>query len=65
METTTNICGRIDCIYFFLFFSKKYFYLEPLLTKNPNRFVLFPIKYHEIWEYYKQAVASFWTVDEV
>lgn len=23
---------------------------EPLLQENPNRFVLFPIKYHEIWQ---------------
>ena len=23
---------------------------EPLLQENPNRFVLFPLKYHEIWQ---------------
>lgn len=23
--------------------------VEPLLQENPNRFVLFPIKYHEVW----------------
>jgi ribonucleoside-diphosphate reductase subunit M2 len=38
---------------------------EPLLEDNPNRFVLFPIRYHEIWQMYKKAVASFWTVEEV
>ncbi len=32
---------------------------------NPNRFVLFPIKYHEVWQMYKKAEASFWTVEEV
>lgn len=39
--------------------------IEPLLEENPNRFVLFPIRYHEIWQMYKKAVASFWTVEEV
>jgi ribonucleoside-diphosphate reductase subunit M2 len=38
---------------------------EPLLRENPNRFVIFPIKYPDIWQFYKNAVASFWTVEEV
>ena len=38
---------------------------EPLLQENPNRFVLFPIKWHDIWEMYKKAEASFWTAEEV
>lgn len=38
---------------------------EPLLKENPNRFVLFPIKYQDIWKMYKKAQASFWTVEEV
>lgn len=38
---------------------------EPILVDNPNRFVLFPIKYHEVWQMYKKAEASFWTVEEV
>ncbi|KAJ1969423.1 Ribonucleotide-diphosphate reductase (RNR), small subunit [Dispira parvispora] len=38
---------------------------EPLLKANPGRFVLFPIKYHEIWQMYKKAEASFWTAEEV
>ena len=38
---------------------------EPILAPNDNRFVLFPIKYDEIWKYYKQAEASFWTAEEV
>jgi ribonucleotide reductase beta subunit family protein with ferritin-like domain len=33
--------------------------------ENPGRFVLFPIKYHDIWEMYKKQVASFWTSDEI
>ncbi|KAJ8267602.1 hypothetical protein COCON_G00127740 [Conger conger] len=38
---------------------------EPLLKENPRRFVIFPIQYHDIWKMYKQAQASFWTVEEV
>ena len=34
---------------------------EPLLTENPDRFCMFPIKYREVWEMYKKAEASFWT----
>lgn len=38
---------------------------EPLLTENPQRFVLFPLKYNDIWEMYKKHVASFWTAEEI
>ncbi|CAB3239591.1 unnamed protein product [Arctia plantaginis] len=39
--------------------------LEPLLRDNPRRFVIFPIEYPDIWDMYKKAEASFWTVEEV
>ena len=39
--------------------------VEPLLKENPNRFVLFPIKEHDIWQFYKKAEASFWTAEEI
>lgn len=29
-------------------------------TQSKQRFVLFPIKYPDIWKFYKQAQASFW-----
>ncbi|KAL9088831.1 MAG: hypothetical protein Q9159_002867 [Coniocarpon cinnabarinum] len=38
---------------------------EPILRENPNRFVLFPIKYNEVWQMYKKAEASFWTAEEI
>lgn len=38
---------------------------EPLLRKNPGRFVIFPIKYPDVWAMYKKAEASFWTAEEV
>ena len=34
-------------------------------SAEKNRFVLFPIQYPEIWDMYKKAQASFWTVQEV
>ncbi|KAG4073550.1 hypothetical protein HA402_000774 [Bradysia odoriphaga] len=39
--------------------------LEPLLRENPRRFVIFPIQYEDVWQMYKKAEASFWTVEEV
>lgn len=39
--------------------------VEPLLKENPRRFVIFPIQYHDIWQMYKKAEASFWTAEEV
>nr|CDI56815.1 probable small subunit of ribonucleotide reductase [Melanopsichium pennsylvanicum 4] len=38
---------------------------EPLLVESSRRFVLFPIRYHEIWQMYKKAEASFWTAEEI
>lgn len=38
---------------------------DPLLSEHVDRFTMFPIQYHEMWEMYKKAVASFWTVEEV
>lgn len=39
--------------------------LEPILEENPNRFVLFPIVHDDIWQFYKQSEASFWTAEEI
>jgi len=38
---------------------------EPILEENPNRFVLFPIKHDDIWQFYKKSEASFWTAEEI
>ncbi|MFA9220742.1 MAG: ribonucleotide-diphosphate reductase subunit beta [Sediminibacterium sp.] len=38
---------------------------EPLLTENPDRFVLFPIVHQDIWQMYKTSEASFWTAEEI
>jgi ribonucleoside-diphosphate reductase beta chain len=39
--------------------------IEPLLQENPNRFVLFPIEHHKIWEMYKKQMGLFWTAEEI
>jgi ribonucleoside-diphosphate reductase beta chain len=39
--------------------------VEPLLQDNPGRFVLFPIQHNDIWKYYKNSEASFWTAEEI
>lgn len=38
---------------------------EFLLQKNSNRFVLFPIEHNDIYQLYKKAESSFWTVNEI
>jgi|TARA_B110000971_G_C19999748_1_gene496195 ribonucleoside-diphosphate reductase beta chain len=39
--------------------------VEPILQENKNRFVIFPIEHHDIWEWYKKCEASFWTAEEI
>lgn len=39
--------------------------MSDLLKENPDRFVLLPIKHKEVWDYYKKAEASFWTLEEL
>ena len=39
--------------------------VEPLLTPNPKRFSLFPIKDMDVWQIYKKAESLFWTAEEV
>ena len=38
---------------------------EPLLTPDDKRFVMFPIKYQDIWEMYQKSVDSFWRPEEI
>ena len=38
---------------------------EPILKKNNNRFVLFPIVHDDIWKAYKTQEASIWTAEEL
>jgi len=38
---------------------------DPLLRENPQRWVMFPIQFPEVWEMYKKHEASFWTAEEI
>jgi ribonucleoside-diphosphate reductase beta chain len=38
---------------------------EEILRENPNRYVLFPIKYQKVWEMYKTHERAFWTAEEI
>lgn len=45
--------------------QKKAYPEEPMLIENSKRFVLFPIKHHDIWTLYKTAEAKFWSAEEI
>ena len=36
---------------------------EPLLTENPNRYVMFPVQDDDIWKMYKLMMDSFWRAE--
>jgi ribonucleoside-diphosphate reductase beta chain len=38
---------------------------EKILEPNNDRFVIFPIEHNDIWEFYQQHQAAFWTAEEV
>ena len=38
---------------------------EPILQPNDSRFVIFPIKHNDLWEWYKKQQACFWTAEEI
>lgn len=40
-------------------------FVEPILKPDENRYVMFPIKYDDIWKMYKKSVDSFWVPQEV
>jgi ribonucleoside-diphosphate reductase subunit M2 len=38
---------------------------EPLLVPDDKRFVMFPIKYDDIWAMYKKQIDCFWRAEEI
>ena len=38
---------------------------EPILQENKDRFVIFPIQHHDLWDWYKKQEACFWTAEEI
>ncbi len=39
--------------------------VEPILKEDPNRFVIFPIKHPDLWDWYKKQQAMIWTAEEI
>ena len=66
MATNDNLCSLLNQGKFNTKFKKTIMsQVEPILQENKNRFVIFPIKHHDIWEWYKKMEASFWTAEEI
>jgi ribonucleoside-diphosphate reductase beta chain len=40
-------------------------FVEPILTENPRRYVIYPIQHNDLWEAFKKHEASFWTAEEI
>ena len=40
-------------------------FIEPILRPDKSRYVMFPIKYNDVWEMYKKQIDCFWIVNEV
>ena len=45
--------------------NEEYSLPEPILQENPDRFVIFPIQHHDIWQMYKKQEACIWTAEEI
>jgi len=40
--------------------------MESIIKANgSDRYTIFPIKYHNLWKFYKDHIATFWTVEEI
>lgn len=39
--------------------------MEPILSPNPDRFVIYPIVHSDLWQEFKRQEASFWTAEEI
>lgn len=39
--------------------------MSEILKPSEDRFVLFPLSYHRVWEMYKKHMAIFWTAEEI
>lgn len=66
MATNDNLCSLLNQGEFNTKIKQnRMSQVEPILQENKNRFVIFPIKHHDIWEWYKKMEASFWTAEEI
>lgn len=39
--------------------------MEPILEEDPDRFCLFPIKHHDLWEAYQTHQKAYWKAEEI
>jgi ribonucleoside-diphosphate reductase beta chain len=39
--------------------------MESILKSGSSRYTVFPIKYQNLWKFYKQHISTFWTVEEI
>lgn len=39
--------------------------MDSILAPNEDRFVVFPIEHHKVWDMYKKHMAVFWTAEEI
>ena len=44
---------------------KRVEHVEPILREDDSRYVMFPVKYNDVWNMYKKQVDSFWRVEEI
>jgi ribonucleoside-diphosphate reductase subunit M2 len=47
------------------FFELEEILADPILKENPNRFTVFPLHYHSLWQLYKKGQMSNWTAEEI
>ncbi len=40
-------------------------FVEPILAPNPNRFVMYPVQYPDLWHMYEKARDDYWTAGEI
>jgi ribonucleoside-diphosphate reductase beta chain len=39
--------------------------MDPLFVESPDRFVLFPIQYNDVWQLYKEQLSAIWVREEI
>jgi hypothetical protein len=68
LRRSASACAFRDAVGLFFFplcFGTPTMEHELICAPTNDRFVLFPIRFRAVWDMYKKAEASFWTVEEV
>jgi len=56
---------NISLYYYLALIMSEPAFVEPILKPDENRFVMFPIKYNDVWDMYKRQVDCFWRAEEI